>query len=200
MGQSERARRQARRSGVDPVTGSGELVRAAQAGDHLAFTRLLEETDGRMQRLAFRLLGSAAAMDDALQDAYLKAYRKLDTYSGDAAFSTWLYAIVYRTCLDHLRARSRRHEVELAEVPDVASGAADHTQRSADADAIARALATLPPDQAAVVILVDGEGLSYGEAATVLDVREGTVASRLHRAHVTLRSHLHETIEEGTAP
>ena len=73
---------------MDPVSPSGDLIRQAQTGDHRAFTTLLRDSDERMRRLAYRLLGSRSAMDDALQDAYLKAYRGLDSYDGSAAFST----------------------------------------------------------------------------------------------------------------
>lgn len=177
---------------MGPVTPSPELVRDAQLGDHRAFTSLIRSADDRMRRLAFRLLGSQAAMDDALQDAYLKAYRHLCTYKGHAAFSTWLYRIVYRTCLDHLRTRSRRAEVDLDLEHTTVADTADHAARTADADALSSALGALPDDQAAVVLLVDGEGLSYAEAAAVLDVRSGTIASRLNRAHTALRTALDE--------
>lgn len=175
---------------MDPVTPANDLVRAAQVGDHRAFTTLIRSCDEPMRRLAYRLLGSQAAMDDALQDAYVKAYRKLDTHDGSAAFSTWLYTIVYRTCLDHLRTRQRRREVDLDLVEHAVSGGADPATQTADADALATALADLPPDQTAVVLLVDGDGLTYADAATILDVREGTIASRLNRAHATLRTAL----------
>lgn len=178
---------------MDPVTATSDLVLAAQAGDHRAFTQLLEQSDERMRRLAFRLVGSRTAMDDALQDAYLKAYRRIGAYRGDAAFATWLYAVVYRTCLDHLRARRRRREVDLELVDHtlIAGGtAADPAERADDADALAAALATLPTDQVAVVLLVDKDGLSYADTAAILGVREGTIASRLNRAHTTLRRSL----------
>ncbi|MDW3219633.1 MAG: RNA polymerase sigma factor [Acidimicrobiales bacterium] len=173
---------------MDPVTPAADLVRAAQTGDHRAFSQLIRDCDERMRRLAFRLMGSAAAMDDALQDAYLKAYRKLDTYNGSAAFSTWLYTIVYRTCLDHLRRRRNRRETDIDLVAESVSVGADISKQAVDADALAAALADLPADQCAAVLLVDGDGLSYAEAASVLDVREGTVASRLNRAHARLRT------------
>lgn len=181
---------------MDPVVRTGDLVREAQTGDHRAFTSLIGSCDERMRNLAFRLLGSPAAMDDALQDAYLKAYRKLGTYNGESAFSTWLYTIVYRTCLDHRRTRARRAEVDLTTAEATLADSADPAQQTADADALATALADLPPDQVAVVLLIDGDGLAYGEAAAILDVREGTIASRLNRAHNVLRPLLDD--EGGT--
>lgn len=174
---------------MDPVTASADLVHDAQTGDHRSFTTLIRSCDARMRRLAFRLLGSQAAMDDALQDAYLKAYRKLPTFRAESAFSTWLYVIVYRTCLDHRRTRERRCEIALERVdPIVVGGGADPAIRAGEVDALADALAELPSDQVAAVLLVDGDGLTYAEAARVLAVAEGTVASRLSRAHTALRA------------
>jgi len=181
---------------MDPVSPEGDLIRRAQLGDHRAFTDLIRSCDDRMRGLAYRLLGSQAAMDDALQDAYLKAYRKLGTYDGRAAFSTWLYSVVYRTCLDHLRKRKRRGEVSLEAVVETGTDGPTHEERAATQDAVRRALAELPPDQAAAVCLVDGEGLSYDEAAQILDVAPGTVASRLNRARAALRALLTDPPDE----
>lgn len=137
-------------------------------------------------------------MDDALQDAYLKAYRALGSYRGDAAFGTWLHHIVRNTCLDHLRREYRRHEVALeliVSIPDPRSGPDDQAVGRSD---IATALAALPVDQRAIVVLVDGEGMTYGEAASLLRTNPGTVASRLSRARVTLRAALGADPREGT--
>jgi RNA polymerase sigma-70 factor (ECF subfamily) len=174
---------------VDPVSPSGDLIRQAQTGDHRAFAILLKESDKQMRSLAYRLLGSRSAMDDALQDAYLQAYRKLGDYRGTAAFSTWLHTIVYRTCLHHLRQRDQRSEVNLAIVTEPVSDT-DHVDRHADADALDRALRDLTPEQAAAVLLVDSDGYSYNEAATILGVPEGTIASRLNQARQNLRTAL----------
>ena len=185
---------------MDPVSPSGDLIRQAQTGDHRAFTTLLRESDLGMRSLAYRLLGSRSAMDDALQDAYLKAYRTLGSYDGRrSAFSTWLYTIVYSTCLDHLRSRKRRSEINLDTIVEPAASD-DHAERHADQDALDTALGDLPPDQAAAVLLVDGDGCSYDEAAAILGVRAGTIASRLNRAHKTLRDALNITTDEGSRP
>ena len=146
-----------------------------------------------MRALAFRMLGSQAAMDDALQDAYVKAFRAIGRFRGDARFSTWLHRIVATTCIDHLRRRTRRAGIEgwdevpaEAPPPDGSGGdpAADRAIRRAD---LRRALDRLDPDQKAAFLLVDGEGLSYDEAGRLLDIPAGTVSSRLTRARSTLR-------------
>ena len=133
---------------VDPVARSGDLLRRAQTGDHAAFTGLIRGCDERMRRLAHRMIGDAGA-DDALQDAYVKAYRNLSTFDGRSAFSTWLYTIVYRTCLDQIRTRNRRAEVDLSAIGEQPSTGMDHPTRHAESDALTRALPTPPtrPDR-----------------------------------------------------
>lgn len=166
------------------------LVERAQDGDRAAFTELLKSNDNKMRALSYRMMGSASAMDDVLQDAYLKAYRSLGTFRSEAAFSTWLYAIVYRTSLDALRKRGRRQEVGLHLVGEAPSTEANAEQRLTDLSAMQSLLAELPPEQRAAVLLVDGEALSYAEAAQILDIAPGTVASRLNRARQTLRGNV----------
>lgn len=173
------------------------LIRRAQEGDAEAFERLLRACDHQMQGLAIRLLGSRSAMDDALQDAYVKAYRHLGRFEAGAPFGPWLRTIVRRTCLDHLRSLSRRREVDLHAVPEPSATTAEPGSRLGDADLVRRALAALPGDQRAVVVLVDAEGLSYGEAAELLGIAEGTVASRLNRARAEMRRVLRADRREG---
>ena len=150
-----------------------------------AFGELVAEHDRPLRALAFRLLGDRDAMDDVLQEAYAKALRGLPRFRGDAAPQTWLYRIVYNTCLDELRRRRRHPELPLesATWPSVPDPGESPGQR----EALASALASLAPDQRAAVLLVDGEGLDYETAARVLGVRTGTLASRLSRARASLR-------------
>ena len=127
-------------------------------------------------------------MDDILQDAYIKAWRGLDGFRGDAAFSSWLYRIVYTTALDHLKRVNRRPVLPLSDAGEQSTP--DNSDRIADADALQTALAKLPADQLAVVALVDGQGESYESVAALLDISPGTVGSRLNRARATLRKNL----------
>src|SRR5918994_7534230 len=98
-----------------------ELVARATEGDVDAFYALIDRHDRGLRGLAYRLLGDPDAMDDALQESYLKAFRALPRFSGDSAFKSWLYRIVYNTCLDELR-RQRKLGVlpieSLSERPD----------------------------------------------------------------------------------
>ena len=177
----------------DPVMGSPRrrdarderLVDAARLGDQSAFTTLLRRHDDQMRALAWSVLRDRTAMDDVLQDAYLKAYRNLDRFRGDSTFSTWLHRIVYRACLDHIR--RRRDVVGLADDVDPPSPA----RAQGDVDerlALQQALATLDPETAAALVLVDRDGHSYDEAGHILGIPAGTVASRLHRGRRTLRA------------
>jgi RNA polymerase sigma-70 factor (ECF subfamily) len=176
-----------------------ELVARSKAGDHRAFAELLRAHDHRMRALVYRMTGSRQAMDDVLQDAYLKAYRSLPRFQGDASFATWLNRIVANTCIDHGRQRRRRPVVPLDEASmAVVDDEARADQRVPERSAINQALAGLPSDQRLAVLLVDGDGLTYDQAADLLGTRPGTVASRLSRARSTLRTRLGADREEGT--
>jgi RNA polymerase sigma-70 factor (ECF subfamily) len=177
----------------------GVLARA-KAGDRQAFTEVVRHYDHRLRALAYRLLGDRAAMDDALQDAYVKAFRALPGFREDAGLGTWLYQITYRACVDLQRRESRHRPDTTAWAAPRAAGAepaatgavADPAATATRRTDLARALAALPVDQRAAVVLVDAEGLDYAAAAAVLGVAPGTIASRLSRARAALRAALAE--------
>ncbi len=161
------------------------------------FVDLLARHDDRMRALVYSVLGSAQQMDDVLQDAYIKAFRAYAGFRGESSFATWLGSIVYRTCIDYGRASSRRsvavsgsHEIErLAEngVP----------QDQIDAHlTVKQGMMQLSPDHRAILALVDLESMTMAEAAAVLDVPQGTAASRLSRA----RRALHEVLAAEFVP
>ncbi len=168
------------------LVSDASLVRMAVDGDVDAFTKLLREYDPRLRAVAFRMVGSQEAMDDVLQAAYLNAHRGLGRFRQDADFGTWLHRIVVNACYDHLRRIARQSEVSLHAVVERASEEAME-ERLTSADAVQRALGQLSPEFRAVVVLVDGDGLTYAEAGEALGVGRGTVASRLNRARATLR-------------
>ena len=180
-----------------PVGDDRVLVAQARAGDGSAFAQLLRRHDDKMRGVVWRLVASRSEMDDVLQDAYLKAWRGLASFRGDAAFSTWLYRIVYTTALDQVKATSRRPVVPLDTAREV--GVEDKSAQIADSFALRRALAELPADQLAVVALVDGQGESYEAVATMLGISAGTVGSRLSRARAQLRRSLTATDDGGAA-
>jgi RNA polymerase sigma-70 factor, ECF subfamily len=164
-----------------------ELAIRAVTGDEVAFVEIVRRYDSGLRRLAFRLLRDRDAMDDVLQEAYLKAFASISRFRGQASTRTWLYRIVYNACLDQLKRRRRQ---PVAQYVDAASG-----DSSAQTDlrlSLAAALAALPPEERAAVLLVDAEGLSYEEAAAIVGVAAGTIASRLSRARAALRRALRE--------
>jgi RNA polymerase sigma-70 factor, ECF subfamily len=160
-----------------------------------AFIEVLKRHDRELRALAYRLLRDRTTMDDVMQEAYLKAFRGCSGFRGEAQSSTWLYRIVYNACIDRLRRDQRAREVSL-ELVEVATG--DSTEPVAGRGDLTNALASLPPGQRAVVLLVDATGFSYGEAAKVLGVPLGTVASRLNQARSALRKILAEESDHGT--
>ena len=171
---------------------AGELdelvVARARRGDQDAFARIVGHYDHRLRALAYRLLGDRDRMDDVLQEVYVKAFRSLPRFKGESALGTWLYRIAYNACIDDLRRRPALEPVTYDEtIVDPRSGPAEVAVRRQD---LAAALATLPPDQRAAVLLVDAYGLDYADAAEVLGVRAGTIGSRLSRARAALRSTL----------
>ncbi len=172
----------------EPETG-WSLTERAVAGDNAAFGQLLAEHDDSMRAVAYRMLGSATAMDDVLQIAYLKAFGNIGRFRSEASFSTWLNRIVVNACYDWHRSAGRRAEVPLQNASNLEAPGAWEDQ-VAVGDQLHAALQTLPPDQRAVVILVDGQGHSYSEAAQILEIEHGTVASRLNRARAALRHQL----------
>jgi RNA polymerase sigma-70 factor (ECF subfamily) len=170
-----------------------DLVERARAGDRSAFEELVRRHDDRMRGLAYRLLADRHAMDDALQEAYLKAYRALDRFKPGSDFGTWLYRITYNACIDELRKR-KRAPVSTEDPDDPTSGRPGPDRVVTASETVRGALAALPVDQRVTVVLVDGEGFDHREAAKILGVAPGTVASRLHRARAALRRVLGEEV------
>ena len=169
-----------------------QTVSAARRGDPEAFVRMLKHYDSRLRALAFRMLRDPSLMDDALQDAAIKAYQALPRFRGESDVGTWLYRITYTTCLDYLR-RERRFQLLLCD--DVPG------ERSDDpCDVVTRwmdledALDALPVEQRVLVVLVHQYGYDYRAAAEVVGVPEGTVSSRLAAARARLRALLREPV------
>ena len=173
-----------------PASGQLHVLEDALAGDAYAFGLLLRRHDERMRALAWKLLGDRDRMDDALQEAYVKAWRARGGFRHDADFGTWLYRITYNACMDELRRGTQRPTlVDWADTGSQPAVRGAGPERCVvGADAVERLLATLPADQRATVVLVDGEGFDNRTAADMLGVAVGTVASRLSRARATMRA------------
>jgi RNA polymerase sigma-70 factor (ECF subfamily) len=168
----------------------GTLERARR-GDERAFADLVRHYERGLRALAYRLLGDRARMEDALQEAFVSAYRALPAFRGDSSPGTWLYRIAYHACLDELK--RTRAVVDLQTVRDRAAYVQDPVEAMSMREGLASALAELPLEDRAAVLLVDADGFDYRGAAEVLGVPEGTIASRLNRARRTLRRALGDT-------
>jgi RNA polymerase sigma-70 factor, ECF subfamily len=169
-------------------------VHAAASGRHAAFEAIVRQYDERLRAFAFTLVRDRDAMDDVLQDVYLKAYRGLPGFRGESALSTWLLRITYTTCMSRLRHVPRESALVGAEAVDDAPSPEDLVELVGTRGQLAAALAALPPDLRACVLLVHREGLSYRETADVLGVRPGTVGWRLSVARARLREALQEAL------
>lgn len=174
------------------------LLRAHLHGDPDAFAALVRRHRDRLWAVAVRTLGDREEAADAVQDALLSAFRRADTFRGEAAVSTWLHRIVVNACLDRVRRRAARPSVALpgSEPADRAGPAADSDLRLADphdrveesdtAMSVSAALRQLPVEQRVAIVLVDLQGYSVAEAAALLEVAEGTVKSRCSRGRARL--------------
>jgi RNA polymerase sigma-70 factor (ECF subfamily) len=161
-----------------------ELVRLFTRGDSAAFEELVRRHEQRIYNLSLRMLGRPEDARDATQETFLAAFRKLPSFRGDSSLSTWLHRVAMNACYDTLRRRKRRAEESLPEDPGAASG--DLAESSAEAVDVQRALAQVPDEFRAVLVLHDVQDLPYEEIAEVLGVPIGTVKSRLHRGRVGL--------------
>jgi RNA polymerase sigma-70 factor (ECF subfamily) len=143
----------------------------------------------RLRRLARALAGQVADADDLVQTVLERALARAAQWRPDAALDKWVFAIARNAWRDELRARGRSQNLFVAE--EAAAAVADVANaRPADRVELAAALAALPPDHREVVALVLVEGMSYGEAAELLEIPVGTVTSRLARARTSLQAHL----------
>src|SRR5688572_30885246 len=177
-----------------PVAGAADertLVERCRQGDLGAFEELYRAHAGRLYSVAFRLLGNAADAEDLLQEIFLAAHRKLDTFRGESALGTWLYRLATNLCLDHLRSKAVRTS-QLTDALDDEPGLSDAATRGLADRAVVRmdlerALARLPEGCRAAFVLHDIEGLEHREVANVLGIAEGTSKSQVHKARLRLR-------------
>ncbi len=166
------------------------VVRRAQDLDPHAFAQIVRFHEPRLRPLAYRLLGDRDRTDDILQEAYVKAFRALGRFRGESSLSTWLYRITYNACMDELRRQRTVTPASPDDSPERPSALPDPADTAVERGDLAAALAALPAEQRAVVLLVDADGLDYSEAGEVLGIPPGTVGSRLSRARAALRAAL----------
>ena len=163
-------------------------VSLAAAGDADAFERLYLATVDRTFGLARRMAGARSA-EDLTQEVYLRAWTKLHTFRGDAAFSTWLHRLAVNLILAR-RETQRRREARFVSGEGIFEGMASRLARPALRMDFERALEYLPPRAREVFVLYDVEGFPHHEIADRLGITVGTSKSQLHRARMLLRTHL----------
>ncbi len=173
---------------VEPVEES--LAEGCRKRSLAAYQRLFETHGGRMKSLAYNILGNSADAEDAVQEAFLKVYRAVDRFKGEAAFSTWVFRILVNTCHD-IRRRGRRRGVEVhdSESEDVLSalpepGTSDHPLRLS----LEQSLRKLDPRSRIVFLLYEVEGFKHREIAEVLNIPEGTSKNILFHAKRELQA------------
>ncbi len=170
-----------------------ELLTRCRRGDPRALEELVRQTHRRVYGLALRLVGDPHEAEDVTQEAYLRMFRGLAGFRGDARFETWMHRIVTNTALNQLRRRGRFGDLVAEETLDVPQPDRS-AQVAGDRDALERCLGALPPGQRAVIVLKDVYGLSCREIGEELGIEEGAVKVRLHRARKRLRELL---LQEG---
>jgi RNA polymerase sigma factor (sigma-70 family) len=171
------------------------LVAAARQGDLDAFAALVERYRRPALRVAYGIAGNEA--EDAVQDAFVKAFRKLDAFRADAAFRPWLFTIVANEARNHRRSLTRRDKLELqvrAEPPGVDANVEEVAARHEERQRLLDAVGQLPDRHREILALRFFAGLSESETAEALSCPIGTVKSRLSRALDLLRSRLGEEV------
>jgi len=171
------------------------LIAKAKAGDRAAFESLVRATSADIYTLAYRLTGNEEDAGDVMQDAYLRAFRSIKRFRGDARFSTWMYRITANCAAPHLakRAKGRTEELSLDEpVADLRPEVDPEQVAEAGLlrDRVKDALAELPPRLRAVVVLRDVYDLPHEAIANELGITEAAAKVRLHRARRKLRERL----------
>ncbi len=189
-----------------------ELVERIKRGDEVAFGALLERYQGKVYRLALSLTKRPEDAEEVLQDVFLTVHRKLPSFEGRSAFSTWLYRITVNAALMKLRGKGRDDESLEAYLPqftedgrharmvlDFTQGPEEALLRKEREQIIRAAIDALPPDYKVVLVLRDIEGLSNQEVTEILGAAVPAVKSRLHRARLALRERLAVYVEGGRA-
>jgi RNA polymerase sigma-70 factor, ECF subfamily len=163
-------------------------IEQALEGDRTAFGHLVKAYERPVYNLTYRMLGNAAEAEDAAQETFLRAYKKLATYQPERKFVNWLLSIASHHCIDRLRRRNRAPQLSLdgplppewttSESPRPDQEVSQKQSR----EQVRQVLETLPADYRAAVVLRYWYGLSYREIATTMDTTESAIKSRLHRA------------------
>ncbi|WP_299529619.1 RNA polymerase sigma factor SigM [uncultured Streptomyces sp.] len=186
--------------------GDQELLVRHVGGDPDAFSELVRRHRDRLWAVALRTLGDREEAADAVQDALVSAFRSAHTFRGQSAVTTWLHRITVNACLDRVRKAASRRTTPVDDTDRLDQLLEPHESAEAPAERqdlhreLQRALATLPPEQRASLVLVDMQGYPVAEAARMLDVPTGTVKSRCARGRARLLPLLMHLRGQGPPP
>ncbi|HTW91371.1 MAG TPA: sigma-70 family RNA polymerase sigma factor [bacterium] len=190
------------------------LVRRIQAGNTEEFDELVRRYERKVYNITYRLMGNEQDASEALQDAFLRAYRFIGRFQFKSSFFTWLYRIATNVSLSKLRKREKIDTVSIDqpvneagdlpfEIPDLKYGPEKLMKQRELRDAIQKSVEELPEDYRSVVVLRDLEGLSNEEVSNVLHLSVAAVKSRLHRGRLVLREKLagyHDEVATAARP
>ncbi|MEW6729912.1 MAG: RNA polymerase sigma factor [Acidobacteriota bacterium] len=169
-----------------------ELARAAAVGDRNAFETIYHRHYRRVYSLCFRMTTNAAEAEDLTQDVFIQVFRRIGSYRGEAAFSTWLHRLTVNQVLMRFRKRDLRFETttDQGELPTIIEPGSERPAAMPIIEHIAleKAIAQLSPGYRAVFVLHDVEGYEHEEIANMLGVTVGTSKSQLHKARLKLRA------------
>lgn len=181
-------------SRASKAASDAELIARAQRGDEEAFAALFEVHKRRVYSLCLRMTGDTAEAEDLAQEAFLQLFRKIATFRGESAFSTWLHRLVVNVVLMHLRKKGLQQvsldEPDASQDEPVKREYGDDDKRllhSIDRITLSRAIDGLPPGYRAVLVLHDVEGYEHNEIAQILNCSVGNSKSQLHKARLKLR-------------
>lgn len=185
-----------------------ELVARVQRGDKKAFDMLVIKYQHKIIQLVNRYIKDPSEAQDVAQEAFIKAYRALDSFRGDAAFYTWLYRIAINTAKNYLQARSRRNtnfEVDIQNAEKVENAPQLQDLESPDnylaneqiIETIKQAISLLPEEMRTAIMLREFEGMSYEEIAEAMNCPIGTVRSRIFRAREAIDEKLTPLLTHG---
>jgi RNA polymerase sigma-70 factor (ECF subfamily) len=187
-----------------------ELVARSRTGDTESFNQLVRRWERPIFALAYRTLGREEDARDVTQETFLRAFRALPGFKGDAKFSSWLYRIALNLCRDWMRRSRRAPMVEVPEGVEIHEMASDRQETATVEDlaaraelsvAVAEAMEKLPPEQKAAIILKEYHGLTFQEVAELMNCPLSTAKTRLYQGLALLRRYLAEQGKfEGASP
>ena len=184
-------------SAASKAASDSQLIARAQRGDEAAFAALYDMHRRRVYSLCLRMTGDTAEAEDLSQEAFLQLYRKISTFRGESAFSTWLHRLVVNVVLMHLRKKGIQQvsldELDTSQDEPVRREYGDDDKRllgSVDRITLGRAIDRLPPGYRTVFVLHDVEGYEHNEIAEIMNCSVGNSKSQLHKARLKLREAL----------